>query len=327
MKKQSVGRLKQLMEKFPVIADLEEVATSLYAEVKNTVSIRVQRADPGLMYLQASNADGESKYCIREDSSKGSRLEVACAVDVTGKVVVRKTWDRLCQGYVKDIFQKVSSDSIQYILWLSTSIWHKPTSEIQERNGVYLGKMTEVERTYTVFPAPKDGNFTKLLAITDIKKNVWLSTRMLLNGLLNHDTELDLVNKMLYDCVDQFEKGVYLNGLKELIEKSDSRGMSGTFNGVSLMTYVMCGRVMITLEKPSSKYPNSNDSFTIIGVEPPDKPQFGWQSVYATMDQAKDMVKRVVDGWSELTPDQAKSIFKDSDSVTLDVLAAAKAKK
>jgi len=326
MKKQSSRRLEQLMEQFPVIKQLEIAFESVNETgshgIEKTVHISVQRADPSLMYFQADNVDGQGRYLIADNGSRGKRMEIACAVDKSNMILSRRVWDnRSPRGFLKRIFEMANPDLAGYVLWTSTYSWYAEPSEEREREGVHLGKLLKIERCYVVYLAPKDGGFRKLLQISDLKKNVKLSTNVMMNGLLVQDQEIIEVSNLVSNLAKRFESEVYKRGMMELVDKSKFKGMSGDFNGVSLMSYAMCGRLMITLEMPSVDNPKVRDQLTFIGVEPRDEARFGWQSIYATMDRANEMVERVIKCWSVLSDKDKKTRFKDSSTVTLDVLA------
>ena len=225
---------------------------------------------------------------------------------------------------MKEVFRTINSTSVQYIVLIFTQAWHEEPPKVLEREGVYLGKPLKVERFYVVYLAPKDGGFSKLLEVSDLKKNVKLSTHVMMGGLLRQDSEIVEVSNLVCNLAKRFESEVYNHGMMELVDKSKCHGMSGDFNGVSLMSYAMCGRLMITLEMPSLDNPKVRDQVTFIGLEPRDEARFGWQSIYATMDRATEMVERVIEGWSALSDGEKKVRFKDSSTVTLDALAGRK---
>lgn len=327
MKMQSVRRLKKLQKQFPVIAMQEEMHGRFPQDKPVTLRIFVERADPELLYRKADNVDGERSYCCKENGHRGSRKEKACGVTIRpdGKheIVFRKIWDESnSRKHVRDCF---GSEKIDYILWITTYTWYKPATEKQERLGIRLGEHIETERIYTVYLAPKDGDFTKLRETTDLCKNVRLSTRMLMSGIIEHNTEFEQANAMLTTLASTFETLVYLRGLKELVRKSKQRGMCGTFDGVNVMSWVMAGRIMVTLEAPNLVNPKIKDTFTVIGCDSSEYPaNFGYQSVCATMKRAAEMMDKVVIAWSTLSPDQKAARFLDNDSVTLDILAGRK---
>jgi hypothetical protein len=316
--------LKKLQEQFPVISLLENTAYIFGKTDK--LRIFVQRADPELLYRQADNTDGTRSYCGNEKDYRGSREEKACGVaimpDGSHKIVFRMIWgDRSNRRRVRDGFD---SEKVDHVLWITTYVWHKPATEEQERNGTYLGEKVETERIYTVYLAPKNGGFAKLRETADLGKNVELSTHMMMQGVLDHNEEFEQVSAKLSALAHRFENEVYLRGLKKLVQKSKKRGMSGTFDGVLLMSWVMAGRIMVTLEAPSLRYPRVKNSFTVIGCDPPGEARFGWQSVHATLDQATELMNRVIACWATLSDERKAFRFLDSDSVTLDVLAGRK---
>lgn len=107
---------------------------------------------------------------------------------------------------------------------------------------------------------------------------------------------------MLSGLARWFQNEVYLKGLKEVVDATNCRGMSGTFNNVKMMSYVLAGRIEFTLE-------DGVDDFTIIGVEGSDEPRMGYNSIHATVEKAGKLVRAVVDVWGAADDDTRKALF------------------
>jgi hypothetical protein len=280
----------------------------------------VQRADPSLMFRHADNVKGNGRhYIARERGEVGTRHEVAYLVARNNTILGAQFYTEF-DGFqrVKDFFNGFSDyDAVAYILWVTQEEWYeKPTDEAEEK-GAYYGEQVSFEMTYTVYFPPKDGGFKKLIAEADITKNVELTERTLTRGLIEHDPLYEAASKRLSVFAKKFELKVYTMGLMDTIDSSNARGMSGNFGGVEVMSWVMCARIMITMEAPNPANPKLRDSFTIIGNEPRAEAKFGWRSICATADRAAELVETVIKSWQSVSADKRSKFFKDNKDVKL----------
>jgi hypothetical protein len=94
------------------------------------------------------------------------------------------------------------------------------------------------------------------------------------------------------DC-KRLEKEVWFNGLQKLLSKTTKKGISAKFDHVSVLTYCICARCMITLESEDGY------SLTLITEEDSQEPRMGIQGVCATFVQAKALVDLTVQAWKD----------------------------
>lgn len=322
MKKQSKKQIADLMRQFPAIARIhnEVVRGTPNPEVK----IRVQRADPSFMYWEADNVEGDRHHLVREGGDEGTRYEHAYVLDVDGDILKKVSWQQFGDYKpIRDIFLKrphFHPSHVGAILVVTRYDWYKKPPGAYERSGGLAAHMG-AEIYYTIHQSP-DAGFEWLIKTTDLSKNVELTERLLTQGMLKDLPEFQEAFNKLMRLASTFERRVYNTGLKEIIDASKKKGMSGAFGEVSLMSWVMCGRIMMTFEANNLQNPQIKDTFTIIGNNPPEEARFGFRSIYATADRATEMVEKVLKGWEETTETDRVKLYRDSESVKLDVLAA-----
>jgi hypothetical protein len=83
------------------------------------------------------------------------------------------------------------------------------------------------------------------------------------------------------------------------------------------MSWVMCGRLMMTFQAPNLNDPELRDTFTIIGNEHPTTPMFGFRSINATVDRATELVRRVISVWNNTPAEELVKMFHDDKNVGL----------
>lgn len=306
MKKQSVGRQNQLRKQYPPIKSLFDLGIR---QGERQVYINVERADNKLMYAFINEADGITSYTSNEEGLRGSRIEVYGSYDNThSRIKILK--DRQFLFTMLDEPEKVS-----YILKIVTNIWHKVPSSGLEKKGVYLGEFVRAERHFTVYLPPKAG-FVDLISNLDITKNVYITTRLMLEGIVRNDTQVKKVLNKLESVIDYFKINVYdKGGLKTIIKDCRYKGMSGKFGSVNMRSCCMAGRLMITIQSAGSA--NLDQSFTILGDDTSEEPRFGVQSLYATCSRVEEMVMEVVHEWEKLSPEERKKSFVRDDNISI----------
>lgn len=320
MKRQSERRVQQLLntKKLAALKRLHEKAVEGIPEDKKvTVQILIQRADPSILYHRADNIDGDGHYICRAGGENGTRREYAYIVSKSGEMSKAMTWERGDRHFVIGLFfNAVACEDTAYLLWVTHEDWYaKPTPEEEEARSL-LERHVEWEITYTVYLPPKQG-FRKLLDEADITKNVELTERMLIVGCMNHEPEYEAVVERLGKLAQEFERRVYNTGLKKIIHASKMCGMSGNFGGVEVMSWVMCARVMITMEALNPHNPRLHDSFTIMGNEPPGTANFGELNILATADRAAELVQLVIKGWESIPIAEHATRFAGNGKVKL----------
>ncbi len=310
------------MKQFPVIAEIHEEVVQGHQNPE--VSIRVQKADPSLLYWKPDNVYGLRHFVCREGGQSGTREEWAYVMNDGGGVWTWANWGTKDNRFIKDVIHGHHPAHIGYILIVSRYNWYAPATEPEKAKHRSHGKHCARQIEYVVHLPPTEG-FEHLFRTADVRKNVELTERLLSNGIMAEIPEFQEANDILYEMAKDFESAVYLKGLREIIHKSDKRGMSGTFNGVQLMSWVMAGRLMMTFEAPNPTNPKIRDTVTLIGDDPPGEARFGLRSIYATCDRARDLIYGVIRVWENMPVQERSTLFGENKNVTLDVLAGRQA--
>ena len=319
MKTQSKQRIKQLLKQFPAI---EKMHRLLDKDIK--VRINVKTADHSLMYWYANNVLGNRHFLIGDKGQIGKRSELAFAVGENNEILKEMKWSQGSYQFIKNFADTVAPELIHQIIIVSRYDWYtEPTAAEKERD-VEHGALCSREIYFTVHRKPRHG-FQSLINTASVSSNVELTERSLSLGLIHEDWQFHAASTKLGALAQSFENRVYETGLKEMVHVSTKKGMSGVFNGVNLMSWCMCGRIMITFEVPNARNPKINDTFTIIGNEPPNSGNFGWRSIYATADRATEIVNKVISAWETVPALDRAHLFHDDKDVMLDAIAAMKA--
>lgn len=285
------------------------------------LSAKVKRADATLMFRKPDNVVGNTPgggfHWIRStDGRQATMREYGVFVNREEQVISFRsgTQTRTSQRvntYFKDGL--VSGQQVKYILWVRIYDWYEST----EGGGPGPHLYTEV--AYEVHLPPKSMTFGELVESIDLYHNVELTTRMMVDGVLKEDTrELYMaVEHRLISFAKRFEREVFGHDMAKIIDTSEKRGMGGNIGGVNVMSWVMCGRCMITLEAPNPTDPRLKDSFTLICNEPPGDPNMGYRSIAATADRAEELVNLVIKAWAELSTEERKQLYVDDKDVKL----------
>lgn len=118
-----------------------------------------------------------------------------------------------------------------------------------------------------------------------------------------------VLDRELTPSVKDFERRVYLQGLALAIDACPRRGMSGTLAGVAIRTYVIAGRVMVTLER-------GNASVSVLAAEGETSPRMGLHSCEGEVAEARDLINAVIAAWPEDAGERAAVLHAD-DTVSL----------
>jgi len=317
MQHQSPERIRELMDQFPAIAAIH---TAQRQRPELPTSITVQRADASLMYRRADNVGigNHNGWIGRSDraDARGTRYEIAAAVGRSGTLLRILDWRDYARGNHQP-FTKVlllKPESVGAIVWLTLERWYETPSEEKDRAGVRFGKFLDAEARYTVYREPHEG-WTPLKESASVAHNVELTSRALLEGVVRQDAAYQEASERLQAAGRKLYERVIAGPLNAHIGKATARGMSATFGEVQIMTYCLAGRFMVTLEAPTPGTPNSRDSVTFIGEEPPKCSGVGWQGILATCDRAVQLVDLVVEGWEKLPPAKRVRAFRRDDKV------------
>lgn len=105
--------------------------------------------------------------------------------------------------------------------------------------------------------------------------------------------------------------------LRNMYKKSNVRGYSATAFGVQVMTYAICGRIMITL-RPDDQ--SSNDFITLVGGEDPEDGSPGLHGINCDPDAALDMLYIVTHKWFRFYDGRrgrVETIFKPNSNISM----------
>ena len=312
MKKQSKRKLAELMSQYPAV---QTIHLETYAK-SYTPSVFVERADTSFMYRRADNVVGNQQngghYRIRQNGEYGTCYEHAYVIGHDNQILKKLSWDLRESYYVRTVFHAVSPESVAYIIWVAAYDWYEAPGPGQYQHGSH----TDGEVLYTIHLPPKEGGFEELFRTADVLHNVELTERSLIDGYLIEEASFIAACKRLNELAKTFERRVYLNGLKKVVDASKKKGMSGTLGGVKVMSWVMCGRVMVTMETPCPNNPSAKNSYTVTGNEDGD-PRMSFRSIYATLDRATEIVEAVCSAWEGIPVDQRSANYGDDTGVKL----------
>ncbi len=98
--------------------------------------------------------------------------------------------------------------------------------------------------------------------------------------------------------ISRFETEVWFRGLQALIRPSKSRGFSAKLSSpkgeLSVLTYSMCGRCIVTIEE-------GNTQVSMMCDESSDTPTMGDKGIRATEEQALDLMNRAITAYQNGT--------------------------
>jgi len=125
----------------------------------------------------------------------------------------------------------------------------------------------------------------------------WQATSTITTRLMSDAAMPRSILKPVYDAVNRiqervklFDLQVWRSGLSQHLAQHKERGESLEYNGLKILTFVMAGRVMITLEDDRS-------SLTLITAEDDPQSRMGIQGIDAREHQAHDLLERAMHAW------------------------------
>lgn len=99
------------------------------------------------------------------------------------------------------------------------------------------------------------------------------------------------LSRELSPLVKEFERRVYLDGgLVAAIDACAVRGMSGILGDITMRTFTMAGRVMVTIEQGDS-------SVSVLAAQGENPPRMGLHSIEGSILAAGELLGRVCDMW------------------------------
>ncbi|RJO59052.1 hypothetical protein C4546_04465 [Candidatus Parcubacteria bacterium] len=315
MRYQTPKRVQQLQAQFPELKHIIERFKRGDGPAHRT-SILVQRADPAFLYSYAEIADGERNYVAPfndETLRKGcvaTRYQFLFFVEANGAINDEIAYKDFRKAFCIDLLLARTSKlpAINRIILLSVLTWHKEQDVLTAASN--LGEYQGTDLEIIIYQAPKCGWY-ELLVSTDLSKNVPIERMIdvIILGCRPERPDVQRFHAELNKIAKEFSTQVYAKGLKALIDRSKIRGMSGTFNGVELMSWVAAGRVALTLQRGSHDL-----TFAVAEGE---YYNVGLHSMSGTVEEIRSLVVDLTAGWSALNEAERAQQYQDNQKVSL----------
>ncbi len=295
--KQNMKRIEQLIREHPAIGTiLEWERATNTSGIIPEIDLVVNRADVNLMMFQGERIDGFKSSIVGEEVEGNpviiTKNQVVYYINHDNQLWDMIAWNGSHSRRVKEIFEfceKNSPDNLKYLILVTIYDSYQKDPEFFRKHPKGLGKYIAQKISLQLCLPPKEG-FAKLLETVDPMVNIRLHLDDMIRSIATNDPIYNTVLSELRKLAKQFEREVYCEGLMEIINASNIKGMSGKFNSTTLKTYTMCGRIMFTFEK-------DNDDITFICAENEVPSRMGFQSINATWPCAKSMVEEVINAW------------------------------
>ena len=117
--------------------------------------------------------------------------------------------------------------------------------------------------------------------------------------------QINAAYKNLRLKVKDFEQRVWFSGLQKIVRATTTRGVSASYNGLSVLTWCMAGRCMFTIEKDKQEFSFITDETSTescMGIQGMNATEGG---AYAMLDEA---IKEYEAGNLKFVPDGEVSI-------------------
>lgn len=325
MQPQSPEKIAQLATQFPYIGKLLD-ERSVNKANKAEINVTVKRADHDFLFMLGVQYDGANGSMIHTGKSplKGTKRDFLYFIGHDGDLVWKWEYDvrRDDEAHlVVEIIGNVSRSQdfmakVAYCIWVEAYNWFTPPTKGQVQDGIYFGRYRSTDLRIVVYQEPELG-WEQLMASANLHQNVTLSTSMLLRGSQQeYNKRVDRyrgfisVSNNLQVLATAFQEEVYFKGLKEIIDQTEMRGMSGQFVDVKVLIYVLAGRIMFTLS-------DGTNDFSIVGAEDETDSTMGYSGINATYPAARNMVRTVIEYWAKTPPDSRNRLFVDDEDVHL----------
>lgn len=309
--------IDQLIGQHPAIAEILKERRQKKAN-EGQITIKVQKADHDFLFQFGCNYTGSNGCVCRikngeHEGEKARQRDILHYIGHDGSVLSKFLYEQ-AEGRSRMSVREIIGmpgllDKISAFIWLSVYHWYKPSTEGQEADGLHYGEYLRTELYFTVYTEPKKG-WQHLLDSVDYLSNVTLHNDLIRYGVLQRDVNWEHVSEELQKLANKFQNQVYLTGMRQLVDATQTRGLSGQFGKVQLMSYVLAGRIQFTLQE-------GDNQFTIIGVEGKDDPRMGYNSICATYPKAKELVETVIDIWQRTPSTSRSELFNPDEKVNI----------
>jgi len=268
------------------------------------VDIKFKRIDSNLLYLRLDKDN--SIYSRSDVPEKSFTKEVNIYIINNNNELVRIPDYSYLPKTVIGTIDDLNIADIKYIIIKNTYYWYKNTNLYEDIEKL---KFISKEINVVVYERPTNG-LKNLIKKTNIESNILIDDKEILKGFMNGESDYDSIQKKLISLSDRFSYRIYIPYLREVIDASRKKGMSGKFDSIKVSSYSMVGRIMITLER------DNNTQITFIGAEDEDNPRIGYKSFLGTYDQLEDIVETLLNSLKELQV-PLNEIYKDDENATI----------
>jgi len=330
----NASKNQELIKQYPFVSDILSTQMEPYdgndGTSANNLTIRIEKVDGDLMFRRASNVGlGDSSFIFQFKGNRKDQVmrrgEYLFAIDNEGKIVNRVNWPRNNEErkktgeiygwsafwagrstfpngnpyYTDPIWTKV-----KYLVWVTVEAWHTDTKNDDVPGGRF-GEFKDRSIHITIYGEPNQG-FKKLQEESSVYLNLTLDSRLMTYGVIEKDHDIVSIGGMLYEMCITFQDEVYFNGMKDVLDNSQSRGASGQFGAVRVLCAEMCGYDRVMLE--------DNSSHVTFQLRPGSKHMYvlGQQG---TLPQIRNLVRTVVRMWREKP--ELRAAFKTDENVSV----------
>ncbi|MDB5264558.1 MAG: hypothetical protein JWN64_129 [Parcubacteria group bacterium] len=288
---QTPERIEVLIRQFPFLRQFVDEWNG-YGE-NHRLHIHVDRMDERLMFYKPEVlAMNSGSYWTRMEGDAVAGYSKANAYVIMNNDLYNThscwTWDEREVYTVRSMLMPYTHrlDNVAYLVQVQDTFWH---ALVQASGLSPFGELRSAERRITVHrpPQQRKGGLKGLYESASFDRHAQLSTRQFIDGVIKNQPEYIGVSGQIDRLIEQFVSVAYNQGLRSRIDRSQSRGMSGMFGDVKLMTYVMAGRVMLTFNRKKT-------SVSLLASED-GAPCMGLQSLSGTFPEVRDVIQTVID--------------------------------
>ena len=291
------------------------------------LTISVQKADGDLLFRKADNIGlGDNGHTFFFEGPRkgqvGKRGEYIFAVDANGKIINRVSWPcnreeqrgqpplyawtvlwtgRANFGGDRDLLTVPIWNKAEYLVWVTVKAWYKGTKDMNRPFGKFVDRSMDI----IIYGKPSQG-FHKLQEEANVYENLYLDSNTLSQGVFDKDYDIISIGGQLGELCRLFQDDVYFNGMKEVLDKGDTREASCQLGPVKVLVAEMCGYDRVQLEDGSS--------WILFQLRPGAKNMYVL-GVGGTLPQIRRLAKAAVKIWNEKP--EIRAAFKPDGNVSV----------
>jgi hypothetical protein len=282
-----------------------------------SVIIKVKRGDPNLMFRQAEDVDGVRRSLCDPESPelKGVRLEYYRPINRDGQAGEGRSWQGWKDHYVRDLFTRDCYDwhgagenpfeVVDSIVWVVKETWYPEDIDLEDFDA--REKPVRMNLWITIYKEPKKG-WRELYHRADPLVNVTLHGERLMPGPSFRDSFRVVLYERLNKLAEEFQQKVWSQGFGKIVDDSQMKGMSGQYDGVKVMTYIIAGRLRIQFECDGVM-------LNFAGLDDVADPRMGFGSITGTVPQVEKMVWDAIKFWESADDKTRQSVHQDDEKV------------